>query len=203
MENQDLRILRILEAVDDDQTITQRDLSKKLNISLGLVNSFVKRLVNKGFFKITTIPRNRVKYMLTPKGAAAKTRLTYEYLQYSLRFYRESRSKIKALFHDFEKQNIKQVIFFGTGDLAEIAYLSLQETKLTLNAVIGEKTIGKKFFDQKVQDVSILMNTDFDKILIVKDHFEAFENSYFFDMGIELNKVQLILDSPVINQSEI
>jgi DNA-binding MarR family transcriptional regulator len=193
MENQDLRILRILEAVDDNQTITQRDLSKRLNISLGLVNSFVKRLVHKGFFKINTIPRNKVKYMLTPKGAAEKTRLTYEYLQCSLRFYRNSRNKIKALFHDFEKQNVRHIVFFGTGDLAEIAYLSIQETNLILNAVIGDKFIGKDFFGLKINDISILEVIDFDKMIIVEDNFDVNDISRFFDMGIKHDKIQMVI----------
>ena len=73
MENQDIRTLKLLEEIDNDRTPTQRDLSKKLNISLGLVNLFIKRLGKKGYFKIKTIPKNRVKYILTPKGAAEKT----------------------------------------------------------------------------------------------------------------------------------
>ena len=86
MNKIDIRTLKILEEIENDHTPSQRDLSKKLNISLGLVNSFVKRLVQKGYLKITTIPKNRVKYILTPKGAAEKTRLTYQYIQHSLAF---------------------------------------------------------------------------------------------------------------------
>ena len=100
MDNQDIRTLKILEEIDNDHSTTQRDLSKKLNISLGLVNSFVKRLAHKGYFKITTIPKNRVKYILTPKGVAEKARLTYQYIQYSFEFYKEAREKLRKLFED-------------------------------------------------------------------------------------------------------
>jgi len=68
MDTQDIRTLKLLEEIDKDYTQSQRDLSNKLDISLGLVNSFVKRLANKGYFKITMIPKNRVKYILTQKG---------------------------------------------------------------------------------------------------------------------------------------
>ena len=51
METQDLRTLKILEEIDNDHTPSQRELAQKLDISLGLVNSFIKRLVNKGYFK--------------------------------------------------------------------------------------------------------------------------------------------------------
>ena len=68
MTPHEIRTLKILEALEKDPTQTQRDLSHQLKISLGLVNAFTKRLVKKGYFKITTIPKNRIQYMLTPKG---------------------------------------------------------------------------------------------------------------------------------------
>ncbi len=94
MDNQDLRTLKILEEIEKDKDPSQRYLAGKLNISLGLVNSFIKRLAQKGLFKIKNIPKNRVKYILTPKGAAEKTRLTYQYIQYSFQFYKSARQKL-------------------------------------------------------------------------------------------------------------
>jgi len=52
MDTQDIRTLKLMEEIDKDYTQSQRDLSNKLDISLGLVNSFVKRLASKGYFKI-------------------------------------------------------------------------------------------------------------------------------------------------------
>jgi len=97
METQDLRTLKILEEIDNEHTPSQRELAQKLDISLGLVNSFIKRLVNKGYFKITHIPKNRVRYLLTPQGAAEKTRLTYAYIHYSYEFYRRSRQNMSFI----------------------------------------------------------------------------------------------------------
>ena len=77
MHVKDIRTLSILEEIDQKKSPCQRYLAKKLNISLGLVNSFLKRLAQKGYFKITTIPKNRLKYILTTKGAVEKARLTY------------------------------------------------------------------------------------------------------------------------------
>ena len=74
MDPKDLRTLKILEKVDNDSVPSQRDLARDLNISLGLVNSFIKRLVKKGYFKARHVPRNRIRYFLTPKGAAEKSR---------------------------------------------------------------------------------------------------------------------------------
>ena len=166
MDKTDIRTLKILEEIDNDHTPSQRDLSKKLNISLGLVNSFVKRLANKGYFKINNIPKNRVKYILTPKGAAEKTRLTYQYIQYSLEFYRNARGNLHKLFEYLITQGVRRVIFYGTGDFAEIAFICLQETSIQLLAVVDDNKIGEKFLGGVVKDPATLNSLSYDRILI-------------------------------------
>ena len=83
MDSKNLKTLQLLEAIAADKPTSQRELSDVLQISLGLVNSFIKRLVKKGYCKVTTVPKNRVKYMLTPAGAMGNTRLTDEYISSS------------------------------------------------------------------------------------------------------------------------
>ena len=166
MDAQKLRTLRILEQLDNDTSQSQRDLSKKLNMSLGLVNAFLKRLAQKGYFKINTIPRNRAKYILTPKGVLEKTRLTYEYIQYTFKYYRDARNRVKHILKDLAKNNIREIVFYGSGDLAEIAYVSLQETPLKLIAVVDDNQKGKTFLGHRIRSSDTLENLAFDKILI-------------------------------------
>ncbi|RJP80687.1 MAG: winged helix-turn-helix transcriptional regulator [Desulfobacteraceae bacterium] len=169
MDQQELRTLRILEEIEKDQSAGQRELAQKLNVSLGLVNSFIKRLVHKGYFKVTMIPRNRIKYILTPKGFAEKSRLTYEYFRYSYRLYKDARSKFKKLFSDFSEKGIHRIVFYGVSDLSEIAYLSLQETNIQMIAIVDEERLGDHFFQTIVKDPIILQTLSFDKIIITSD----------------------------------
>ncbi len=167
MNNNELRTLKILEEIEKDYAPSQRELARQLNISLGLANSFVKRLVQKGYFKVNNIPKNRVKYILTPKGMAEKTRLTYRYIQYSFEFYKRSRKELCGLFQHLVRQGISRVIYYGASDLAEIAYLSLQETHIKLVAVVDDFKIGDKFLDGiVVTDPVELGSISFDRILI-------------------------------------
>ena len=178
MDTNDLRTLRILEEIDQKKSPSQRYLAKKLDISLGLVNSFLKRLAQKGYFKVTTIPRNRVKYMLTPKGAVEKTRLTYKYIQYSYQYYRDVRQKLKRLFKRLDAGGHENIVFYGASELAEIAYLSMQETSLRLMAVIDETKRGRSFLGFNIEDPKILDHTPFDVILItsIDTHAELIDN---------------------------
>ena len=166
MDPQDIRSLQILEEIHNNHSPTQRDLARKLNISLGLVNSFMKRLARKGYLKITTIPRNRVRYILTPKGFAEKSRLTYEFIQYSFHFYKEALRKFEDLLNGFKKRGVKKVIFYGASDLAEIAFISLKATDIKFTGIVDDLKEGSKFLDYNVKSVEELSKLEFDMIII-------------------------------------
>ena len=192
MDNQDLRTLKILEEIEKDKAPSQRYLAGKLNISLGLVNSFIKRLAQKGLFKIKNIPKNRVKYILTPMGAAEKTRLTYKYIQYSFQFYKSAREKLRILFYGLIKNGNKKIVFYGAGDLAEIAYISLIEVPIELVAVIDDNKAGEIFMDFVITDIDYLSTIYFDKIIItsIDDTENILKN--ILKKGILRNKVAML-----------
>ena len=166
MDPQDLRSLQLLEEIDNNHSPSQRDLAQKLNISLGLVNSFIKRLATKGYVKITTIPRNRVKYILTPKGFTEKSRLTYEFIQYSFHFYKRALRDIEDLLNDFQKRGVKKVVFYGANDLAEIAFISLRGTDVQLIGVADDQKQGKDFLGFTVKSITELKKAGFDRIIV-------------------------------------
>lgn len=166
MDPQDIRSLQILEEIESNDNSSQRDLARKLNISLGLVNSFLKRLARKGYVKISTIPRNRVKYMLTPQGFAEKSRLTFEFIQYSFRFYKKALLSLEELLDDFDKNGIAKIAFYGATDLAEIAFISLRATDMELVCVVDEERKGEKFLGCTIRSLQDLRELDFDKIII-------------------------------------
>lgn len=192
MNNQDIRTLKILEEIENNHAPSQRDMARKLNISLGLVNSFIKRLARMGYFKVSTIPANRVKYILTPKGAVEKTRLTYEYIQLSFLFYKDARTKLRKLFKELVAQKVEKVVFCGVSDLAEIAYVSLQETSIQLVAVVDEEKDGENFLGHAIKKNTVLGSFDFDRVLItaIEERDEVLEK--ILDQGISRSKIAVM-----------
>ena len=166
MEKEDLNILRLMREIDRDGNSSQRELSRRLNISLGLVNTFLKRLIKKGYFKVKTMPRNRVKYFLTPAGLARKSRLTIEFLQYSLHFYDDIKSLILNIYQVMERNKVKQVLFFGAGEVAELAYLYLQQTNIQLSGIIDDQRKGENFFRYEIGGSENISNLSWDMILV-------------------------------------
>lgn len=192
MDLKDIRILKILEKAEDEHLPSQRDLARELNISLGLVNSFIKRLVKKGYFKITHIPKNRIRYILTPQGAAEKTRLTYLYIQHSYQFYKSARQKLRNLFDELASDGQKRIAFYGAGDFAEIAYISLRETSIELAAIVDDQKVGNKFIGHIIENPGELENKAFDKILITAVNSRELLIEKLIDFGIPLDKITVI-----------
>jgi len=158
--------LQILNELSDNDSLTQRDLSSRLDIALGLVNSYIKNLVAKGFITVKSIPPRRYAYFLTPKGFTEKTRLTYDLLNDYTRIYREARSGLKELFSELRAEGIKRVAFAGADEVAEIAYITLQEMEMELSGVVDNDLAGKKFFGRDIRPISKIRGMDYDCIVV-------------------------------------
>ena len=124
------RELKVLEAIAEDEQMTQRGLASRLGIALGLTNLYLKRLVRKGYVKCVNVQSNRVLYLITPKGIAEKSRLAYEFMEYSLVVYREGRKHLKSVLKPYAQHPSTRIAIHGTGDAAELAYLCLKELGL-------------------------------------------------------------------------
>ena len=168
MEKGDIHELRLLGEIEKDGAASQRELSRRLNLSLGLTNAFIKRLISKGYFKVRTMPRNRVKYFLTPKGLARKSRLTVEYLRYSVGFYGDIKTLLMRTYLDLEERNIRTLLFFGAGEVAELAYLYLRMTGIRLAGIVDDGRKGTHFFEFKVAGMGRLEQSGWDAVLLTR-----------------------------------
>jgi DNA-binding MarR family transcriptional regulator len=166
-DNQDTyKSLLLLDEISKGVPLSQRDLSKKLDIALGLVNSYIRNLVSKGFITIKAIPAKRYAYYLTPKGFAEKTRLTYHHLQNFTNLYREARRDFKELFSNLYKKGVKSILFAGADEAAEIAYLSLQEFDIGFAGIVDSELAGKDFFKCRIMPFEKIKEINADYIII-------------------------------------
>jgi len=165
MNLQGQRDLILLTELERDGAVTQRSLATKLGVALGLTNLYVKRLARKGYVKVTTIPSHRIRYLLTPQGFAEKSRLTYLYMQYSLIHYRDMRARLRETLSRAAENGVKRVVIFGTGEFAEMAYLSLREMNMTLVGFVDD---GQRdsFLSYPVSRLEALTGWEFDAVLL-------------------------------------
>ena len=128
--------LELLSAIDINQSHTQRSLSSRLGVALGMTNALLKRTIRKGLIKVKDAPARRYVYYLTPEGFREKSHLVGEYLNTSLNFFRRSRDQYESVFEHCLEKGWKRVILVGTGELAEIASLAANSTGLHLVGIV-------------------------------------------------------------------
>lgn len=142
--------LPILQSIEQQSNITQRGLSKRLGLALGLTNAYLKHCINKGLVKIEQIPANRYLYYLTPKGFAEKSRLTAEYLSYSFNFYRKAGDSCFRLFVNCLSEGSKKVVLCGLSDLAEIALLQAARAEIDVLGIFDPKSERNRYMHHVV-----------------------------------------------------
>ena len=158
------RDLRLLEAVHQNSRVTQRGLAGKLGIALGLANIYLRRMVHKGFIKVVNVQPNRISYLVTPRGIAEKARLTYEFMDYSLHLYGEVRQHLRAALQDCAAAG-KRVAICGSGEAAELAYLSLKESGLEPVAVF-DNAGGHEFLGMPIRPITDHPQVEYDLIIV-------------------------------------
>ena len=179
--------LRILDEINRESLITQRTLSSSLNIALGLVNTYIKRLAKKGYIKITKGPMNRVKYALTRKGFTHRVSLTYNFMQSSIDYFKDARRKIDIIYGQMIKSGIKTVLIWGDGEIAELCYISLRGLPIKLIGVVDDNKNDNGFFGHQIYSFEDVENLDYDAILIAS--FNKTEVQKIEDLGIDMKKV--------------
>ena len=104
------KILKVLEA---NPEISQRDLARELNISLGRVNFCLKALIEKGLLKATNFRNNKNKiaymYFLTPNGIEEKSVITARFLKIKMQEYANLEAEIDQLRRDAIQTNKQQL----------------------------------------------------------------------------------------------
>lgn len=167
MDVESYRALQLLTEISSGDSLTQRRLAKKHGLALGMINFLMRRLVKKGYVKIVNLERKRLRYLLTPKGIAEKARLTYDYLEYSLALYRNIRTFVTRTLSTIVASGGTDIVLCGTGEIAEIAFVLMQQHGLQVVAVVEEPLNGTtSFMNRPVRPLSDLASIPFDWILI-------------------------------------
>ena len=121
------RQLRILEVLEHHPETTQAGLAAQLGVAVGSVNWYLKRLIKKGYVKATRMQRSRLKYFVTPEGLALKAKLTSQYMEVSLRVYRELRQAARKTLADVRERGYAAVRADGKDEAMEIFHLTCLE----------------------------------------------------------------------------
>jgi len=136
---------KIITELSKNSNASQRYLSKVLNLSLGMVNVILRRLIKKGYMKMKQLDGRKVQYILTPKGFSEKIARSKEFVRNTISLVSGMKSAIKNIVMDYYEKGYKNFYFFGDGDLLSIIEAAFRE--------LGYKDIKLKKFPNEEKKV--------------------------------------------------
>ena len=138
---------------------SQRDLSRQMDLSLGMTNMLIRRLLAKGYIRIKQLDKKKVEYLLTPKGFAEKMQKSVKYTIKTLHSIGLIKSRLCGVLHGFYQAGERKFFVLGKSDLAGLIEVVLQENQMSGCEVI--------YIDE------IPLSLDSGVLLICKENIQA------------------------------
>ena len=161
--------LRALEEIDQNPELTQRQLSRKMGVALGVGNLLLKNLAKKGYIKVTHLSWKRWIYVVTPKGMTRKLNLTLAYIESFLGHYRRVKKILKENLNSLTLNKESRVAIIGTGELAELAYLALLDIGVDEIDIYGDEDDKPIFLGMDVMHVNNKEINGYSKIVVTSE----------------------------------
>ena len=140
--------------IKDNPSLSQRSLAHKLNISLGLTNAILQNLIHRGWVKAQKMTGRKILYLITPKGMVQATNFIYDRVRETQHYYQYAKDLLTTHFTNLYDKGTRGAAVYGTGQLAEITYLSLLDSPLKLHSILTDDSSKKKFLGHEVLNLS-------------------------------------------------
>lgn len=100
---------QLIKLIEENPSISQRELADRLGVSLGKVNYCLRALINVGWVKAGNFVRSNNKmsyaYVLTPAGLSEKTKITARFLQKKQAQYESLKVEIARLKSELDNKS--------------------------------------------------------------------------------------------------
>ncbi|MBL18369.1 MAG: hypothetical protein CMC82_00870 [Flavobacteriaceae bacterium] len=142
--------LKLLTKINESENVSQRSISKDLDVALGLANALIKKFVKKGFLKLKEAPMQRYLYYLTPEGMLEKTKLTKQFLESSLLFYKKAKEEYEKEFLNLKRKKDSLIVLVGVSDLTDIAFLAAKIHNVKISYIFDKNNNKKEHCGIKI-----------------------------------------------------
>jgi len=109
----------------------QRDLSTQMNLSLGQTNMLIRRLVAKGYIRITQLNKRKVQYLLTPKGISEKFRKSIKYTLNTINSIGLINTRLESVIKELYSQGVRDFDILGESDLVILIEMVFRNSGFT------------------------------------------------------------------------
>ena len=167
---EDLGLLAVMDAIEERERITQRELARVTGLNLKKVNYCLHKLLEKGYVKFQRALHNPDKrvylYILTPAGFRAKSRLTYGFLRFTLNVYNKLEEKLRHCLDEMASAGVQKVLLYGASDAARILLGIVNGKPIEVVGVVDDEYEGREFHGVPVMKSRQLKDLQWEGILI-------------------------------------
>ena len=192
MEPKDINILKLLDTLQEKPNQSKRELSEKLNLSLGLVNKLIREQVSQGFIKTDKLVKNKIKYALSVKGVTKKIELEKKQVSHYIGCYKKIKTMVEKGLNQIKGKSENHILLYGTGELCEIACMFYDQRNCNNIIIIDDKNAGKKVNGFLVHNEEEMENKVYDAILIMELRNTKQVRSMLVGKGIPSDKIYQI-----------
>lgn len=173
----------ILDMIEKNPNITQREMSKAIGIAVSMVNDYINiyeksKLINRKKHSTKT-----VEYFITKKGSERRKLLNIWYLKSSNNIYIQAKDNIITFLNQIIDKGFKKIILYGAGEVAEIMLQVMNDDNqipLEVVAVIDDNKdrIGDTLVNIPIITLNELSKYNHDGIMISSyKHHETIHNN--------------------------
>ena len=109
--------LKILEQIQNNSHVNQRDLASVTKASLGMTNAILKRFAEKGLITIKKINNRNIRYFLTSEGLAELNQRSWGYFKRTIKSVVDYQDVLKKIIIQAKINGYKGVVLVGKSDL--------------------------------------------------------------------------------------
>ncbi len=142
----------------------QRDLSRLLDLSLGQTNMLIRRLISKGYIRISQLNKRKVQYLLTPKGFSEKMTKSVNYTLKTVNSISLINSTLKEILSDLPLKGEKLFYIIGKSDFSQLVEQKLKSISkeecevIHLNDLPREKVNGLLLVCKEAENLNTNIN---------------------------------------------
>lgn len=126
----DEREFELINIIGAEIGANQRRLSRLMDLSLGMTNMLIRRLISKGFIRIEQLNKRKVQYILTPKGFAEKMRKSVNYTLKTINSIGLIKTRVREILLDLHKGGARDFFIVGKSDLSMLIEMVAKEVPL-------------------------------------------------------------------------
>jgi FlaA1/EpsC-like NDP-sugar epimerase len=148
----------ILDLIEKNKNITQREMSIAIGSAVSMVNNFLDEYEQKGYIKRKYLSTKTVEYFVTKNGKERRKLLNIWYFKSSQIVYQSAKDNIISFLNQIIERGFKKILLYGAGEVAEIMLQVIQSDERIPLEIVAVVDDDHSKLDEVIVNKKIISN---------------------------------------------